>query len=746
MFNFHNHSFYKQFLSICILIFLLPLFICSIILFSFEKETNATANELNSSQLNLARSTIDSVINAANVVNNKITESPEFKTALDSNVISTQNSLAVFKQLSDFVNDNNLVSNAFIYFKESDTIISNNSIESSNNYYGNYFADSDMSYSEWCDVFLNKFYLKQLSVPIAISDFGKSTNCISYISTITKNSYSTILSAQFVVLLDYERILNVLSTGITDGYNTMIVKDKSEVLLSKNNVKDDIYLSGSADVKFKQTGNEYIFYVSSQQLSDITYASTIKKQSVMLDIVVFYVAYIVFISVLIIVLFKNNYKPIINLMLSLYNKRNAKDITVRELHTAKIQLDEILSSEKQLHIITEKQKRINDNYALLNFLRNKELIPNKYISSLGLQNYRYFTVANLIFDENSVMDSNTDEHYSLTHFAITNILKDIVMEPVRYYTVESSITSMVIIFCTNDEELSNTVPVQTASLLHDLIKEIYDTEVTVCIGNTHIGIDEIKNSHYESTIPITNRIPEQTNGVILYSNYIKNSNPNAIIYYSANLETQLINYVRLGDYENAIEVFEQITASNSKNGTLTSDTKQKIHYTFYGTFCKLIHYLNETDKNYNAPDIEYPQFNAEDSIAKMTGIIKTLCEEFANMSNINKNAQITIQNIKTFIEKNYNNPNLSLVMIADYIGITPQYLSNLFKTHETENLSHYITRTRVEEAKRLLITTKLSITEISEAIGYANNASFTKMFKKNENVSPKTFRKNHGNN
>jgi len=320
------------------------------------------------------------------------------------------------------------------------------------------------------------------------------------------------------------------------------------------------------------------------------------------------------------------------------------------------------------------------------------------------------------------------------------------MKPVRYYTVESSITSMVIIFCTNDEELGNTVPSQTALLLHDLIKEIYGSDVTVCIGNTHIGVDEIKESYNESTIPVTNRIPEQASGVILYSNYIKNSNKNKVIYYSANLETQLINYVRLGDFENASEVFKQITDANTRNGTLTTDTTQKIHYTFYGTFCKLIHYLKETDKNYNVPEIDYPQYNPTDAINQMTATIKRLCEEFATMSDINKNTQITIQNIKNFIEKNYNNPNLSLVMIADYIGITPQYLSNLFKTHETENLSHYITRIRVEEAKRLLVTTKLSITEISEAIGYANNASFTKMFKKNENVSPKTYRKNYSEN
>ena len=55
-------------------------------------------------------------------------------------------------------------------------------------------------------------------------------------------------------------------------------------------------------------------------------------------------------------------------------------------------------------------------------------------------------------------------------------------------------------------------------------------------------------------------------------------------------------------------------------------------------------------------------------------------------------------------------------------------------------MSKYIQTSRVELAKKLLLETDLSINEITEQVGYEYALSFTRLFKKYEQVSPSEYR------
>ena len=57
------------------------------------------------------------------------------------------------------------------------------------------------------------------------------------------------------------------------------------------------------------------------------------------------------------------------------------------------------------------------------------------------------------------------------------------------------------------------------------------------------------------------------------------------------------------------------------------------------------------------------------------------------------------------------------------------------------NFLTYLTSIRMEQAKKLLLTTSLSITEISERSGYKDYRVFTKVFKKSEGITPSQYRR-----
>ena len=53
----------------------------------------------------------------------------------------------------------------------------------------------------------------------------------------------------------------------------------------------------------------------------------------------------------------------------------------------------------------------------------------------------------------------------------------------------------------------------------------------------------------------------------------------------------------------------------------------------------------------------------------------------------------------------------------------------------------YLTNVRMENAKRLLLSTDLSVAEVADRSGYADYRVFTKAFKKAENVTPSQYRR-----
>lgn len=67
----------------------------------------------------------------------------------------------------------------------------------------------------------------------------------------------------------------------------------------------------------------------------------------------------------------------------------------------------------------------------------------------------------------------------------------------------------------------------------------------------------------------------------------------------------------------------------------------------------------------------------------------------------------------------------------------------LFKQQFGETFVEYVTRSRMEQAKALLLQTSRSITEIGKAVGYADRRYFTKVFQRQTGMIPSEFRENN---
>lgn len=85
--------------------------------------------------------------------------------------------------------------------------------------------------------------------------------------------------------------------------------------------------------------------------------------------------------------------------------------------------------------------------------------------------------------------------------------------------------------------------------------------------------------------------------------------------------------------------------------------------------------------------------------------------------------------------------NLTLGSVAGHLYITPQHLSNTFKSTMGINFSEYLSAVRLRYAEKLLLETDANITEICALCGYRNFSHFLRSFKKAYGRSPLKHRK-----
>ena len=99
-----------------------------------------------------------------------------------------------------------------------------------------------------------------------------------------------------------------------------------------------------------------------------------------------------------------------------------------------------------------------------------------------------------------------------------------------------------------------------------------------------------------------------------------------------------------------------------------------------------------------------------------------------------------VQNVRRIINSNLEKE-ISIEELACKVNLNRTTLQKIFKEMYGLTVNEYRTKARLQLAKNLLVSTDLSITEIAGRCGYANASKFSEVFKRNEGVLPKDWRK-----
>jgi len=93
-----------------------------------------------------------------------------------------------------------------------------------------------------------------------------------------------------------------------------------------------------------------------------------------------------------------------------------------------------------------------------------------------------------------------------------------------------------------------------------------------------------------------------------------------------------------------------------------------------------------------------------------------------------------------FIHSNLSK-DLSITLITQQINVSKSVLYKKFSDRFHCTVGEYINKKRVEKSRELLITTALSMEEISHQCGFSSASYFTKIFKQHTGITPLKFKK-----
>ena len=103
-------------------------------------------------------------------------------------------------------------------------------------------------------------------------------------------------------------------------------------------------------------------------------------------------------------------------------------------------------------------------------------------------------------------------------------------------------------------------------------------------------------------------------------------------------------------------------------------------------------------------------------------------------------SQTIIEKINEYIHEHYKE-NIGRNEIGAAFFLVPEYLAKMYKKKTGQNLKDYINGYRLQQAKRLLNSQEMKVSDVASEVGFDNFSYFSTLFKKEYDMTPNEYRK-----
>lgn len=407
--------------------------------------------------------------------------------------------------------------------------------------------------------------------------------------------------------------------------------------------------------------------------------------------------------------------------------------------------DTIRNKEKVEQLLQKQNNTLKSNF-LVKLLKGKvdegmpveEILASYDMSFAG----RSFAVI-IFYIEDYSGNISLDENESLIQFIIKNVVEELAGQKYKGYAVDNDDLLVCLVNVNSEDSSANTELIRITDEAVKFIEDKFSIRLSASISRIHEGLSGIHEAYGEALEIMGYRMLMGNGKIMEYNDISKHKQGGGNYYYPIETEQQLINHIKSGERDKAQLILDEIYERNFVNGHLSLSLAKCLIFDLVATIMKTLDdiYMFKDNlflRELNPVDRIWGCKNVKDMKREMQEILDRVCSYIIQHQK-SRNMQIT-GNIIQYVKEHFKEEDLSVSQIADKFQMNLSYISKQFKKQNGDGLYDYINKTRVDMAKRLLIEGNDSISNIARQVGFYNDNSFIRVFKKYQGITPGKFK------
>ncbi|WP_020621188.1 helix-turn-helix domain-containing protein [Paenibacillus daejeonensis] len=332
---------------------------------------------------------------------------------------------------------------------------------------------------------------------------------------------------------------------------------------------------------------------------------------------------------------------------------------------------------------------------------------------------------------------------NLLKFAMGNVAREMAASVKLSIWVEWLEGSHMGILFLDDNPDHTSVVIDMLERYREWVQQHLKYTVTIGLGNSVDASEHILVAYGQAEEALEKKIISGANQVIVYEQVINDALHAPIHEFLVEIR-EVTRMYRMGEpqWEDVFnELFRALRVGNmSKDDTIT--IVNLLLNTFYREMMELPEEYLHLWKKETMPIMNdaFAEFESLDKVR--TSFLAALCSFEAQLRASREAKQYApiVEQIRSYIDEHYTNPDISLTHLGEVFHTNPKYISFIFKEQLGVKFVNYLTDVRVEQAKRLLLSTDDLIPDIAAQVGYVHAVSFNRVFKKVVGMTPGGYR------
>lgn len=753
-----------------------PILISLVIYAQANDTLKSEIHRANDSLLKQMRYTIDTQIDLMKRLNMEMTWSPTLQTLMYSNQPAKEAPYTAYQLVKEFrlyKTSYASIDEFYVVWKKDNSVLRSGNIRDMKTAFHTIHNTGALAYDAWRERILGAGTNQFMLLPHLNAAPAESS--IAYVTQLPHdlNGQET---GTVVVMADTGRFQEAIESisGFSGG-TLMILNQHNEILMSNRPGSEELmpFMDGSRVLLDQsRTGESELFYMDSS-VSDLKYALIIPSGLYWEKAV--YVRNFTYISILVSLIgagvltwffMRRNYSPIQQLVESLKDKGTQNVPAERnELRFIQKVIMNTRSENNEIAQQLQKHQHVLRSNMINRLLKGKQdtLVPYEEAFrsfQMPLHSSEFAVILFVIENEENLYAKlpgiDINERNKLIYLIISNVVEELSLQQGHAGYVAEVDDMMVCLVNLKADSSDRYHDLHTIAAEAQRFLDRYDMELTVSISGLHSSWIGIAEAYQEAVDAMEYKMVLGKKGIITYEDIRSDAlEEDSFGYdYPLQVEQQLINFIKAGDIGQASAYMQEITQRNFDKPVMSLTLARCLIFNLVGTMIKA---MNELGNSENSTLANYSQriddILACDTIQEMQTALQALLEEVCayaaekRVNNVSQEREDAIRHlveqVTSYIACNYDDANLNVNAIGEHFELKGSYLSKLFKNQTGEGLLDCIHKYRIQQAKEMIRHKQESINEISRLVGYNDAATFIRVFKKYEGITPGKYKEIH---